>query len=109
MKNAILRLIGKSDRIVHTPKKRYMHSEKEHNGFRILSVGAFAIITFVIEILIMITVFVMIGWQSFLFFFGLCFSVCFVVYKRYEADATEAMLVFFVVFFVAIGGVFVLG
>lgn len=109
LKNFILRITGHAEKIVIHPKRRHHHYEQEHEGFRIASFMMFSIASFGIEILVMLTVLIMVGWQSFLFFFALCFSVCFVVYKRFESDAADAMAIFFVIFLGTIGGVFVLG
>ncbi|KAL0479521.1 hypothetical protein AKO1_007778 [Acrasis kona] len=109
MKNYLLRVTGFERLIVVHPRRRYLHNEKEHQGFRIASVVSFVMVSLTLEIAIMITVLVMTGWQSFLFFLALCFSVCFVVFKRFDVDAAEVMVVFFSIFLITVGGVFVLG
>lgn len=69
----------------------------------------FTSVTLVLVVALLILTGVSVSWAAMLVLLGMLFSVCFVLFKRFEQDAADSLFGFFFFYIVLMGCVFVIG
>jgi hypothetical protein len=96
-------LLGTNQRI------NYLHTRGEHPLFRVLSVFTFTGMILVLIIVLLVMAGISIHWSASLVTFGMLSSLCFILFKRFEQDAAESLLGFFLFYVTLLGCVFIVG
>lgn len=90
-------------------KGTYLHSKFEHSTFRLISVLCFSTILIIVFLSLAVIQYSFMGNSSATIFLSMLFSVCFVVFKRYERNTANSFFAFFLLFILLIGTVFIIG